>query len=111
MKWAACCHINECDMSELIPKKRKKADQKAEDDPWLFNKVSTDDNDKRNMFAEVMAISVKIVMNSHVYKFDDKLILQKDEGGMGVELTGVLADIKMLTWVVTLKEKLVTLNI
>ena len=106
--------INSCGLCEFIPKRQKKlkkTETNTNDDPWIFEKVSNDENDKKKLFAEVLAICVEIVMNNHVYKFKDKIILQKDEGGMGVELTGVLADLKMLIWGLTFKEKLVHMNI
>ena len=106
--------INECDFREYIPmrkKKLKKTDTSDHVDPWLFEKVSENEHYRKLMFSEVIAIAVRLVMNNHVYKFDDQIRVQKDEGGMGVELTGVLADLKMLRWGEKLQEKLESLNI
>ena len=58
-----------------------------------------------------MGISVRLAMNNHVYKFGDNIRVQENEGGIGVELTGVLADLRLLKWCIVLEEKLKKLHI
>ena len=58
-----------------------------------------------------MGILVRLAMNNHVYKFGDNIRVQENEGGIGVELTGVLADLRLLKWCIVLEEKLKKLHI
>ena len=48
------------------------------------------------MWTETVVTGVKLVMSNHVYKFDNELRIQTDKGSIGLKLTGVLAEIKML---------------
>ena len=63
------------------------------------------------MFAEAMYISVVLAMNSNVYKFDNTIRVQTDGGGMGVRLTGILAEFKMTKWCQLFSRKLGELQI
>ena len=50
------------------------------------------------MLAMVVAYGVKVVMTNHVYVVGDKFYLQSTGGPIGLELTGVLARIVMMSW-------------
>ena len=63
------------------------------------------------MFAEALAIVVHMIMNNHVYVFDDEIILQQNEGSIGLRITGLLAEIVMILWCKTFSEKLKELKI
>ena len=63
------------------------------------------------MCAESLAIGVREVMNNHKYKFNGELRVKENEGSMGDELTGVLAEIKMLKWNIKFSSKLKSLHI
>ena len=63
------------------------------------------------MWKETVATGVKLVMSNHVYKFDNELRIQTDKGSIGLKLTGVLAEIKMLIWCELLEVKLTNLGI
>ena len=103
-----------CDLCELIPKKEKKPkkhmdvkdDEKCDDNLWTFPNDSPSNLDIKKLFAEKMSVVVKLVMNNHVYKFADKLRVQENEGGIGVTLTGILSELKMLLWEIKFKDKL-----
>ena len=111
--------IAACDLCELIPKKEKKPkkhmdikdDEKCDDNLWTFPNDSPSNLDIKKLFAETMSVVVKLVMNNHVYKFADKLRVQENEGGIGVTLTGILSELKMLLWGIKFKDKLNYLKI
>ena len=63
------------------------------------------------MYAEALALSVKVAMESNVYMFDNQIRVQSDGGGIGVQLTGVLAEIKMIKWCKKFYEKLCELKL
>ena len=63
------------------------------------------------MLAEALAIAVKLAMESNVYKFDKTLRVKEDSGGMGVTLTGVISEIKMMKWCKRFSQKLNEINI
>ena len=50
-------------------------------------------------------------MNNHIYEFDGKILLQKDEGSIGMRLTGILAEIIMINWCDKLSKKLKSVGI
>ena len=50
-------------------------------------------------------------MSLHDYVFDGKIIRQKEGGSIGLDLTGVVADIYMCHWDELFLEKLSTNNI
>ena len=69
-------------------------------------KITLNNDVKKVMFAEAMSIATKILMNNNLYEFNDEVFLQEDEGGIGVEYTGIISEIAMLKWNKNLKEKL-----
>ena len=50
-------------------------------------------------------------MNNHVYKFNNVLRVHENEGGIGVELTGIQAELYMVLWDFKLNKKLVSLKL
>ena len=65
----------------------------------------------KKMLAQVLAIGVKEIMNNHIYEFNGEMRVKVDEGSMGIELTGILADIKMINWNKKFNEKLKSASI
>ena len=63
------------------------------------------------MLSEAIAIAFKLMMDNHIYKFDNKYYVQSNEGTIRVMFTGVASEIKMLKWCLKLKEKLKKMNI
>ena len=43
-------------------------------------------------------------MNNHVYKFSNETRVQENKGGIGVEIIGIVTEIKMIKWSKSLKE-------
>ena len=50
------------------------------------------------MLVEALKVALTLIMTKHVYVFNDELRLQMEGGAIGVDLTGVLADIFMSWW-------------
>ena len=51
---------------------------------------------KRNMFTAALRIALSFVMKNHVYKFNNEMLLQRKGGAIGLELTGVIAQVFMV---------------
>ena len=47
----------------------------------------------REMFCDAIGIMIKKTMEMHDYKFDSKVYRQLKGGAIGIDLTGVIADI------------------
>ena len=50
------------------------------------------------MFTEAMKIALLFIMQNHLYTFDNEIKLQSEGGPIGLELTGVLAQLFMVWW-------------
>ena len=74
--------------------------------PWMFKKIEPSEAEKKKMFARAVRIMIEKVMSLHDYVFDGKIIRQKMGGSIGLDLTGVVADIYMCHWDELFKKKL-----
>ena len=74
--------------------------------PWKEPERNPGEDTKRKMMIEAMKIALTFVMKNHVYKFDDELKQQNKGGPIGLELTGVIAQILMSWWDERLIEKM-----
>ena len=61
-------------------------------------KRSPTKQEKRKMVAMAIKAGIKIVMKSHVYRFNGKIFLQTEGGPIGLELTGAISRVYMLWW-------------
>ena len=50
------------------------------------------------MWAECLAIAVKMIMNNHIYIFDNQMRIQEGNGSIGVRATGQIGEIQMSRW-------------
>ena len=66
--------------------------------PWLPPAEEHDEVTIRRMFTEAMKIVLLFIMQNHMYTFDNKIKLQSRGGPIGLELTGVLAQLLMVWW-------------
>ena len=73
---------------------------------WKFSDHIPNDMEIKHMWAETLALLVKLAMNNHIFMYGNDIIIQKNESSIGVRLTGVLAELFMLIWCGELKEKL-----
>ena len=78
---------------------------------WKNPDKMPDDTSKRKMLKEALKIALKVVMESHVYIFDNDIQLQRKGGPIGLDLTGTLAQIFMLLWDRELRTKFKDLEI
>ena len=79
---------------------------KKDDEKWVRGDYP-DMYQKKKILAMVIAHGVKIVMSNHVYSVGDKFYLQSHGGPIGLELTGVLAEVMMMSWEKRLLQKLI----
>ena len=116
--------LEEIDLSSYCPKrkanrgrkptitasgtKRKKEERYA---PWIFPERVPNETTKRIMLVEVLKIGLNIVLTNHLYTYDNVVRKQNEGGAIGLQLTGVVADIFMGWWDQKLVSKLAPLNI
>ena len=54
--------------------------------------------EERTMLGKAIEIMIKTGMENHVYRFHNKIRIQKKGGPIGLALTGEVADCYMLNW-------------
>ena len=80
--------------------------------PWIFPELNEiTEETKRKMFVEAMRIVLKVLMETHVYEFVEEIRRQRKGGAIGMELTGVVAQIFMVWWDRELRRRLEEVNI
>ena len=80
--------------------------------PWIFPDLSTIDSGmKRRMMVEAIRVVLKLLMETHTYEFANAIRRQRKGGAIGMELTGVVAQIFMVWWDREFKRKLQEVNI
>ena len=82
-----------------------KHDWKA-DKYWNPPKREPSTDEEKSLFAEVIAVVVKILMNNHVYSFGGDLKVQEGNGSIGDRATGIIAQFVMIWWDRQFKAKL-----
>ena len=103
--------INDMGLSEYCPKRTTKkgrpptfAASGSDPDitkrlgPWTYGNTEPTAEVKKKMFCRAIRIMVERTMKLHDYVFDGKIIRQKGGGSIGLDLTGVVADIYMCHW-------------
>ena len=63
---------------------------------WNMPNKQPDEYTKRVMFREAIRVVLGIIMNNHVYTFDNEIRKQIRGSPIGLQLTGVLAQILQL---------------
>ena len=80
--------------------------------PWVFPDLSEVGKDQqRKMFVEAMRVVLKALLEKHTYEFAGTIKRQTKGGAIGMELTGVLAQIFMVWWDKQFKTKLEQINV
>ena len=80
--------------------------------PWIFPNISRiDPMMKRKMLVEAVRIVLRQLLETHTYNFAGEIRRQRAGGAIGMELTGVVAQIFMVWWDKQLKTKLDEVNI
>ena len=66
---------------------------------WSFELCAEPDgNEIRRMWCEAVGVLIREVMGNHCYKFEGRLYIQEQGGSIGLDLTGVVAEIYMSWW-------------
>ena len=67
--------------------------------PWVFTScVQPNDDQTRRMWCEAVEMLVIKTMRNHCYMFEGRIYRQEEGGSIGLDLTGVVADIYMSWW-------------
>ena len=76
-----------------------KEDAEERHRPWIFPNISAISYEtKREMFVEAVRIVLKVLLETHTYEFAEVIKRQRKGGPIGMELTGVVAQIFMVWW-------------
>ena len=78
---------------------------------WKPASDQPDEVATRRMLTEAMRVALLFIMKNHVYTFDGTVRKQAKGGAIGLELTGVLAQIFMVWWDREFKTRVETLGI
>ena len=81
------------------------------DETWTKPVRNPTKVEEKKMFAEVLGIIVKVLMNNHIYTFGGDMRVQKGDGSIGDRATGVIAEIVMIWWDKKFKGKLNELEV
>ena len=80
--------------------------------PWIFPNISRIDAPlKRKMLVEALRIVLRRLLETHTYDFAGEIRRQREGGAIGMELTGVVAQIFMVWWDRELTRKVEEVNI
>ena len=75
--------------------------------PWVFPDIEgLDEGTERRLLTEALRIVLITIMGTHTYEFAGSLKRQKEGGPIGMELTGVVAQVFMVWWDRELKQRL-----
>ena len=84
-----------------------RVDEKKRHQPWIFPNLSRVSMDmKRKMLVEAVRVVLKTLLETHTYNFAGEVRRQREGGAIGMELTGVVAQIFMAWWDKEFKRKL-----
>ena len=75
--------------------------------PWVFPDISEMNCEmKKKMIAEALRVALLTVLKTHTYEFAGAIKLQRNGGPIGMELTGVVAQVFMVWWDREFRERL-----
>ena len=79
--------------------------------PWRFPKISNfNKQTKRKLFTEAIRTVLTILLETHTYEFSGKIRRQTRGGPIGMDITGVVAQVFMVWWVKNSEEDLTKLT-
>ena len=86
--------------------------EEARNGRWIFRNVSRISNEKkREMLTEAIRTVLTVLLNTHAYEFAGEIRKQTSGGPIGMEITGVVAQVFMVWWDRRLRERLDVINI
>ena len=95
-----------------FPGRRRKADKSTDKyELWEFSDTKPSKSVIKHLNAESVYIATKLMMDNHMYKFSNDIRVQDNSGSIGVEFTGVAAEIHMLKWCQKFCQKMQELGI
>ena len=98
--------LNKCPIADWVTGDFKKAEL-----AWSIPQVQWSKLEERLMLAEMTRIGVIVMMNSHLFRWDGKIFLQRQGGPIGLRSTCAVARITMMHWDRKLAEFLEASNI
>ena len=105
-------------LQHFIPSKNKttkesksKKSESNQYDTWSFPTEDPTNQQMKCLWAETLAVATKLVMNNHIFMFDGQIYIQENEGGTGVRLTGILAEVVMIFWTEELSKRLTKIGV
>ena len=112
-------------IQEVCPKRRSRRgprpnitgcgtneDKEERHKPWIFPDISRIGlGMKRKLLVEAVRVVLKVLLETHTYDFAGEIRRQKEGGAIGMEITGVVAQIFMVWWDKQLINKLAEVNI
>ena len=75
--------------------KRKESERLS---AWEFVDEIPDSSTVKRMFCDALGLMIEKTMRLHDFKFNGKIYRQKKGGAIGMDLTGVIADVYMCEW-------------
>ena len=84
---------------------------KNAEDSWIIPNKGWTELEKKILVAEMVRIGVIVMMNTHLFRWDGRMFLQRKGGPIGLRVTCCVARITMLHWDGKLLEKLKKNNV
>ena len=94
-----------------LPDKNTVESANNKDKSWEAPQRSASKGEEKVMFAEVLSILTKVIMNNHPYTLGGNLRVQEGNGSIGDRATGIIAQMVMVSWDRKFKNKLKELKI
>ena len=103
-------YINSVQLTEVCPKRKKKKrpprmtgsgslpTKRGRFHPWIRRNRDPDEGECRILLKEGIKIALEVILNNHMYKFNNQVRKQNLGGPIGLDLTEVVAKIFMNWW-------------
>ena len=104
-------YINTVGLEDYCPKRRigtgrpptmtasgSKPKKEERWEPWKVPRVPPEGGTKKTMFREALKIVLELILQNHIYVFNNEIRKQVEGGPIGMDLTGVVAKIVMAWW-------------
>ena len=85
-------------MKPTITASGTKEKKKERYGPWVFPREKPNKQVQKLMLTEAIKIGLEVVLKNHIYTYEGTNRRQKQGGAIGLQLTGVIADIFMTWW-------------
>ena len=65
---------------------------------WKTRQKQPNEDQVRQMMKEAFKVALELILNKHIYIFNDEMKVQQKGGPIGLDITGVIAKIFMCWW-------------